>query len=367
MEPALSDQLPNFASRRVTRPPNDPKKYPPRHGNQKGVSSPRKYIGWALKATAVLAGAALAVAGITAWNLYNTLNDDNIILIEPVEIDPDGPINILVIGSDTRQDQGDDFGDVSSELADVIMLLHISQDRQDAVVVSFPRDLLVDIPQCPDPSGGSFEAKKRKQINSSISYGGVACTHLTVQEFTGLEIPYVAMIDFKGVIEMTTAVGGVEVEIPKRIADPYSNLYIDAGVHNLQGAQALAFLRTRYGVGDGSDLVRISNQQLFLAALFNKVKDEGTLNNPIQLYTLASAAARNMKLSESMSNLGTMVNLASALREVDTSRLVFTQVPTRVLGGAEAGRLEPLSEESKALFDLIRNDLPVVIDQEANG
>jgi hypothetical protein len=101
--------------------------------------------------------------------------------------------------------------------------------------------------------------------------------------------------------------------------------------------------------------------------LFNKVKQDGTLNNPIQLYTLASAAARNMKLSESMSSIASMVTLAGALREVDTERLVFTQVPTRVLGGAEEGRLEPLYEEAKALFDMIRNDIPVVIDQEANG
>jgi LCP family protein required for cell wall assembly len=247
------------------------------------------------------------------------------------------------------------------------MLLHISQDRQNAVVVSFPRDLLVDVPECPNPDGGSFPAKTRKQINSSIAYGGIACTHLTVQEFTGIEIPYVAMIDFRGVIEMSTAVGGVEVVIEKRISDPYSNLYIDAGTHSLQGAQALAFLRTRYGIGDGSDLGRISNQQLFLTSLFNKVKQDGTLNNPVQLYTLASAAARNMKLSESMSSIGSMVNLAGALRELETERLVFTQVPTRILGGAEEGRLEPLDKEAKALFDLIRNDLPVVVDQEANG
>jgi LCP family protein required for cell wall assembly len=307
-------------------------------------------------------GSIIAIASISAFDFYNTLNDDNIVLSNVGEIDLDGPLNILVVGSDTRDGQGEEFGQVDSELADVIMLLHVSKDRKDAVVVSFPRDLLVSIPECPNPEGGTFSAKARKQINSSIAYGGVACTHLTVQQFTGLEIPFVAMIDFKGVIEMSNAIGGVEVVIDKPISDPYSNFYIEAGTHNLKGEEALGFLRTRYGIGDGSDLGRISNQQQFLMSLFNKIQQDGTLNNPLRLYGLSSAAARNMKLSESMTEIATMVTLASALRDVDSSKMVFTQVPTRVLSGAEAGRLESLSDEAKALFELIRNDLPVVVE-----
>jgi len=358
----LSDQLPNFASRRVIRPPSDPKRNPPRHGNQQPNSNTRKYVRWGFKGLAIVVGAVLAIAGISAFDLYNQLNKDNIVLVDSGETDLDGPLNILVVGSDTREGQGVEFGDVDSELADVIMLLHISKDRKDAVVVSFPRDLLVTIPECPNPDGGTFPLRNRAQINSSIGNGGVACTHLTVENFTGLDIPFVAMIDFKGVIEMSNAVGGVEVVIDKPISDDWSAFYIEAGTHTLQGAQALAFLRTRHGVGDGSDLARISNQQLFLTSLFAKIKEDGTLNNPIRLYSLSSAAARNMKLSESMTDLTTMVTLAGAMRDVDPSRMVFTQVPTRVLSGAEEGRLESMSEEAKAMFDLIRSDQPVVIE-----
>ena len=358
----MSDQLPNFASRRVIRPPSDPKKSPPRYGNQKPESIQRKYVRWGFKGLAVALGAIVAVAGISAVDLYNTLNRDNIILAEVGDIDLNGPLNILVVGTDTRDGQGEEFGQVDSELADLIILLHVSEDRQHATVVSFPRDLLVSIPECTNPEGGNFPAKNRQQINSSIGYGGVACTHLTVQEFTGLEIPFVAMIDFKGVIEMSNAIGGVDVVIDKPISDPYSNFYIESGTHTLKGADALGFLRTRHGIADGSDLARISNQQLFLRALFDKIKDDGTLNNPIRLYSLSSAAARNMKLSESMTDLGTMVTLAGAMRGVDSSNMVFTQVPTRVLSGSDEGRLESLSDEAKALFESILNDLPVVIE-----
>jgi LCP family protein required for cell wall assembly len=311
-------------------------------------------------------GALLAIAGISAFDLYSTLNRDNIVLATSGEVDLNGPINFMLVGSDTRDGQGDEFGEVTSELADVIMLLHISEDRKDAVVVSFPRDLLVSVPECPNPDGDPFPARERQQINSTISSGGVACTHLAVQKLTELEIPFLAMIDFKGVIEMSNAIGGVEVLIDKPISDDYSQFYIEAGTHTLKGTQALAFLRTRHGIGDGSDLARISNQQMFLMALFEKVKQDGTLNNPIYLYSLASAAARNMKLSESITEISTMVTLAGSLREVDTSRMVFVQVPSRVLSGGEEGRLEPIAEEAMLLFDQIRKDLPVRVAEAVN-
>ncbi len=362
----MSDQLPNFATRRVIRPPSNPKKFSPRHGDNRPTSNKRKYVRWGFKGVAVVMGAILAVAGISAFDLYNTLNRDNIVLATSGEIDLNGPINFMLVGSDTRDGQGEEFGEVTSELADVIMLLHISEDRKDAVVVSFPRDLLVSVPECPNPDGDPFPARERQQINATISSGGVACTHLSVQKLTGLEIPFLAMIDFKGVIEMSNAIGGVEVVIDKPISDDYSQFYIEAGTHTLKGTQALAFLRTRHGIGDGSDLARISNQQMFLMALFEKVKKDGTLNNPIYLYSLASAAARNMKLSESITEISTMVTLAGALRDVDTSRMVFVQVPSRVLSGSQEGRLEPLYEESNILFEQIARDEPVDVKTVTN-
>ena len=368
----LSDQLPNFATRFVVRPPHNPKNTPPRYGNSKKSDRPSKSIGFTLKTLAVGLGAILAITGVTAIDVYNQINQDNIVLVKPIVSDDDdnqpietpegisGPINMLIVGSDTREGQGGEFGDVESELADVIMLLHVSEDRTNASVVSFPRDLMVPIPSCPNPKGGSFSAMSRQMINSSIGYGGVACTHLTVQNLTGLKIPYLAMIDFQGVIEMSNAVGGVEVFIEKKISDPYTGLSLNAGTNTLKGKNALAFLRARKGIGDGSDLNRISNQQLFLRSLFEKVKSDGVLNNPIYLYSLASAAARNMRLSESMSDLGTMFNLASALKDVDPAKLTFLRFPVRgATGVGEAGRLEPIPSEADRLFTQIRNDVPV--------
>jgi LCP family protein required for cell wall assembly len=313
---------------------------------------------------------------MSVFQLSNTLKENNIVLVDaegkafqqPSVEDLNGPINMLLVGSDTRKNQGEGYGNDASELADVIMLLHISADRENAVALSFPRDLLVPIPACPDPEGGSFSAMSRQQINSSISYGGPVCTLLTIQALTGVKIPYLAMIDFRGVIEMSNAIGGVEVCVASPIEDSYSKLELGAGLHTLQGKEALAFLRTRHGVGDGSDLARISNQQVFLTSLLRKVKNEGVLNNPIYLYSLANAAARNMKLSESMTDLGTMVALAGALRNVDLDKITFLQVPSRGgLSGSEAGRVEPIYDQAKLIFDRIAADEPVVIAKPNTG
>ncbi len=372
----MSDQLPNFATRRVVRPPTGPRKETPRHGNQKSPAPWRKYVRWGFKGLAVGMGALLAVTGISVFQLSNTLKENNITLVDaegnafaqPSIADLNGPINMLLVGSDTRKGQGKGFGNEESELADVIILLHISADRKNAVALSFPRDLLVSIPACPNPEGGSFLAMSRQQINSSIAYGGPVCTLLTIQSLTGVKIPYLAMIDFRGVIEMSNAIGGVEVCVANAINDPNSKLQLEAGIHTLQGRQALAFLRTRYGVGDGSDLARISNQQVFLTSLLRKVKNEGVLNNPIYMYSLANAAARNMKLSDSMTDLGTMVALAGALRNVDLDKMTFLQVPSRGgLSGSEAGRVEPIYDQAQLIFDRIANDQPVVIKKANTG
>ena len=372
----MSEQLPNYATRRVVRPPNGPRKEIPRHGNQKSAAPWRKYVRWGFKGLAVGMGAVLAVTGISVFQLSNTLKQNNIQLIDaegnafaqPGVEDLNGPINLLLVGSDTRQGQGKGFGNEESELADVIMLLHISADRKNAVALSFPRDLMVPIPACPNPEGGAFSAMSRQQINSSIAYGGPVCTLLTIQALTGVKIPYLGVIDFRGVIEMSNAIGGVEVCVANPIDDPKAKLKLDAGVHTLQGREALAFLRTRYGIGDGSDLARISNQQVFLTSLLRKVKNEGVLNNPIYMYSLANAAARNMKLSDSMTDLGTMVALAGALRDVDLDKITFLQVPSRGgLSGSEAGRVEPIYDQAQLIFDRIANDQPVLIMKANTG
>jgi len=344
-----------------------------RHGDVRGNGRLRTVLGIFGKALVVVLVSTLTVLGISAYQLTTELSRHQIHVVgldgKAVEVPPlNGPLNLLLVGSDTRQGTGNGvFGTETSNLADVIILLHISADRKNAVGISFPRDLMVPWPACPSTSGGpGYLAQSLGQINATIANGGPGCTLLTVEQLTGLKIPYLAMIDFNGVIELSNAVGGVEVCVAQDINDPYTNTYLKAGMHNLQGLQALQFLRTRHGVGDGSDLSRISNQQVYLTALVRKLKSKDILNNPVALYSMAKAAARNMKLSDTLSDPGVMVGVADALKAIPMKKITFLQLPSLSMTGKYANRVQPDYEKAQILFDLMAADKPMVLGEVKN-
>ncbi|MCH4249731.1 MAG: LCP family protein [Microbacteriaceae bacterium] len=244
-----------------------------------------------------------------------------------------GAVNLLLIGSDSRAGQDkSSYGDASkqSASADVMILIHLNSAHTNAVAMSFPRDLMVSVPSCPknDGSGESYSAMSSVQLNSTLSYGGASCTAKTIESLTGLDIPFVAEIGFDGVVEMTNAVGGVSVCVTSDINDRQSGLQLSAGEHVIQGAQALSFLRDRHGIGDGSDLGRISGQQVYMASLVRKLHSEKTLSDPVKVYKLASAATRNMQFSSNLGDVSTLAQLATAASHISLENVVFLQAPT---------------------------------------
>ncbi|RFA09872.1 hypothetical protein B7R54_12160 [Subtercola boreus] len=312
-----------------------------RHGRLHARRPAGVILRTALAIVAVLAVSSTSVAAIAVAQTLGraqpgiqlqTANGDNApsVAIGAAE----GSVNLLLVGTDTRTDQGAGFEDAANQDAssgagnnDVTILLHISADHKSAAVISFPRDLMGPVPDCPSPTGdGTVSASDFEIFNSTLSRGGISCTVLTVEALTGLTIPYAAEISFSGVSAMSTAVGGVTVCLASPVVDSFTGLDLEAGNQNLVGDEALAFVRTRHGVADGSDLGRISNQQVFLSALMRKVTSAGVLANPVTLYQLANAALANMKLSTSL-NANSMVSIALALKDVDLSKLVFVQYP----------------------------------------
>ncbi len=268
-----------------------------------------------------------------------------------------GGVNLLVVGSDSRKGQDPAFGeeDSTGDLNDVTMLLHISADHSNASVISFPRDMFVPIPNCPDPAGGTFSSMSRQKINTTLTYGGLACTVLTVEKLTGLEIPFAAEVQFSGVMAMSTAVGGVPVCVAEEIQDEYTGTFLTPGMHTLEGVAALQFLRTRHGIGDGSDLTRINNQQVFMSALVRTIKSADTLSDPLKVYSLAKAVTANMTLSASLNDVTTLASIAVALKDIPLDQVVFVQVPT---GGTEGGVL-PLQPDFDELFTAVAADQPL--------
>ncbi|ARC58049.1 Putative transcriptional regulator YwtF [Frondihabitans sp. 762G35] len=281
----------------------------------------------------------------------------------------EGGFNVLIVGTDNDVKQGDSFGKRDATLNDVNILLHVSADHSNATAVSIPRDLVVPIPSCPKEDGsGTTPAMSAQPINSAYEDGGLNCVVQTVKQLTGVDVPFAGLISFNGVIEMTNAIGGVPVCVNEPVTDRYTGLDLPAGSSTLQGADALAFLRSRHGIGDGSDLGRISSQQVYLSSMLRTIKSGGVLASPTKLYKLARAAASNMTLSNSLNDLDTMTKIGLALKDLPLQNVNFVQYPGSTGGtGVYSGKVQPDTATAGRLFDAIRADRPFGLTPGSTG
>jgi LCP family protein required for cell wall assembly len=289
-----------------------------------------------LTALAVVVGLVLVGGTATAFVAYQRLNgkinrQDIAALLDekdrPKKIVEDGsgkePLNILLMGSDKRS--GDAALQVEGERSDTTILLHLAADRESAVAVSIPRDSVVDIPQCTKPDGSVVPARPAEMFNSAFSEAGAACTVKTVEKLTDIRIDNYVVIDFRGFKDMVNALHGVDVCIPHAVNDPQSHLDLQAGKQKVYGQQALAYVRTRHGLGNGSDLSRIDRQQAFLSSMINKVKDKGLLLHPLRLYNFLAAATQS--ITTDFGGLRQMSGLAQDVRGLNTKDIEFVTVP----------------------------------------
>jgi LCP family protein required for cell wall assembly len=326
---------------------------PIRHGRQRQTHPVLRVARFLALAVAVVLVSAVSVAAIAGWQLLSSAPQSVHLAGQanqppPPALGPhDGEVNLLLTASDTRTDQTG-FQDKANLAAssgdgnnDSNILLHISQDHTNATVISFPRDLEIPIPACPSGTG-TRAATSQAMLNTADSRGGLSCVVLTIEKLTGLDIPYAATIKFNGVTAMSDAIGGVTVCLASPVIDKHTNppLNLQAGYQTLVGGMAQSFLRTRYGVGDSGDLSRISNQQVFMSALFRKIQTDGVLQNPVKLYSLASAALHNITPSDRLKNPVTLVSIALALKSVGAANTVFLQYPA-VADPADINRVIP--------------------------
>ncbi|AEW95317.1 MULTISPECIES: LCP family protein [Streptomycetaceae] len=240
------------------------------------------------------------------------------------------PINILVIGSDGRNNAADckiggDCG--PGQNADVEMVVHISADRSNATAMSVPRDTVTQIPSCTDEKTKQKEPGYTGAINSALQYGP-DCQVAAVHQLTGIPIDHFAMIDFSGVVSMSDAVGGVPVCVDNNVYDTDSHLKLRQGSHTLQGMAALEWLRSRHAFGTGSDLGRTETQHMYLAALMRKFKSGGTLTDPAALYRLADAATKALTVDTGLNSVSKLIGFAEDLDKVPTDRITFTTMQT---------------------------------------
>lgn len=344
----------------------------PRHGRLKAPSTLGGALQFVAIAVVVILVSVGSIGGFAVWNTISSIGPGVHIPLAKGQRAPQvgsapGEINLLLTGSDTRtnqagfQDPRDLAGSSGTGNNDVTMVLHVSADHQHAAVISIPRDLLVSIPQCTRANGSVIGGASMAMFNTTLSRAGLGCTVATAEQLTGLNIQYAAEISFDGVIQMSDAVGGVTVCLATNIRDPYVGLNLNKGEQTISGAKALAFLRSRHGVGDGSDLGRISDQQLFLSSLMRKITSQDVLSNPLTMYNLANAAVKNMTLSDTLTAPTTMVAIALALKHISLSNIVFVQWPS-ASNPAYPGRVVPAEPASDILHDALHADKTIALD-----
>jgi LCP family protein required for cell wall assembly len=239
------------------------------------------------------------------------------------------PVNLLLIGSDTRDTAADckDGGackDAVGARADVEMLVHLSADRSNITVMSIPRDLYTQLPACTDPDTKASTPGGFGQINSTLQYGP-SCTDMAVHKLTGIPVDEFAMVDFSGVVAMSNALGGVNLCFTHNFYDINSGLKLTQGSHVLEGQAALEFLRTRDSFGDGSDNKgRTTATHVFFTDMINKLKNAGTLTDLPAMYKIANAATKALTVSKELNTPVKLLDLARNLNAVPTDRITFT-------------------------------------------
>ena len=286
----------------------------------------KKLVVWGCSALAAVI--VLAVVGLgLAWHHLN-----GNIRTEDAQLKPssmNGKQDILFIGSDSRDGANQTLGGgkAAGARSDTTMVFDAPADRSQGTEVSIPRDSMVQIPGCSGTDGRPVAATFG-MFNSAFTEGGAPCTVKTVESLTGLSLTHYIAIDFEGVVGVVDALGGVKVRVTEPINDPDSHLKIPAGTTTLNGDEALAFVRLRHSVGDGSDLERIQRQQYFLDQLEQQVRSAGLLTDPIKLYKVLDSATQSITTDPGLGTVSDLYNLAQTLNQIPNGKMTYDTVPS---------------------------------------
>ena len=287
-------------------------------------------------------------------------------------------VNILVVGTDSRNGASGNIGagdedEVPGLRNDSTMVIHVSADRSRVQVVSIPRDTLVDIPSCKHRDGSTSDPMSNEMFNNAMFYGadggntdediapGIACVKATVEKISGMPIDAFMVVNFAGFINMIDALGGIWFNIPERIEDESASLFIDAGCWKLDGTQSLAYMRSRKGQGDGSDISRIGRQQQLISAMLREIQSKDYVTDSGALLTFLQAAIASVNVS---SNLGDaradLTLLLNVLSKTERENIQFVTMPVEEPSWDPNRRIasEPMARN---VWNALKNDqgLPV--------
>ena len=336
-----------------------------RGGKRRGRVKRRHTVGKVVLASLVAVGMATGLGVVYLYRHFddslNTVNLESQLNNRPdkkkVDTGPNEPLNILVMGSDTRYGEGNNIDNLTGggERSDTTIMFHLSADRETAYGISIPRDTLVDRPDCYDKNGDVIPGATDAMWNEAFSVGGPACTMQQFEQLTGIRLDHYVMLDFAGFQDMVDAIDGVEVCIPEDIEDPAHGISIPAGTRELEGKEALNYVRARYTLGDGSDIGRIKRQQAFIAALASKVLSRGTLARVDRLVGFLDAAISSLQTD--IESPLKIARIGVEFKNIGLDQIKFVTVPFQY-STAQPGRVEFLPE-AEQLWQRVIDDEPL--------
>lgn len=350
------------ADRRADRAPES------RAGRRRARPPRRHTVAKVLLSTLVVLG---LVTGLgTVW-LYRDLSGnltvvdlDDQLSDRPEKVGddlPQEPLNVLVMGSDDRDGEGNNIDGLtgSGQRSDTTILFHLSADREHAYGVSIPRDSLVTRPDCTDDDGDVIPGAEDAMWNEAFALGGPACTIQQFEQVTGVRVDHWIVVDFRGFQDMVDAIDGVPVCIPEDINDPAHGINIPAGTRELEGKQALNYVRARYTLGDGSDIGRVKRQQAFIAAMANKVVSGGVLARPDRLIGFLRAATRSLTVDPGIGNPIRISRVAAGFQGIGLDNIRFITVPWEYDQREEFRGRVVWKPEAERVWQRVANDQPL--------
>ncbi len=253
----------------------------------------------------------------------------------PVAVHQGTDENILIVGNDDRNDMTDaevkalhtgrDGGSINT---DTMMIAHIPADGSAATLISLPRDSYVDIPgfrsnklnaAYPD---GYFTNAPADASDAVRRAAGASQLIKTIRLLTGLQIDHFIQVDLIGFYRISMAIGPITVNLCSRVDDPNSGLHLPAGINNIVGRTALAFVRQRETLA-GGDLARVQRQRYFLTAAFRKIASARTLISPSRLHNLIVAVDKSVYVDAGFS----IQSIAEQLANLSANNIVGRTIP----------------------------------------
>ena len=321
------------------------------------------------KGPAILLAGALVTAGtvgVYGWNLNSKLDNIQRVKDDVIQKGERPPkkqteaVNILLMGADNPNQLEDKptVGELLSDgtwdpgayRSDTVMVLHVPADRKAAYVVSVPRDSYVTI------YDGEGNPHGKNKVNEAFSEYGPFGTWRTIENLSGLRMDHMAIIDFEGFRDLTSAVGGVDVYVPEEVYDYKQDVTWKKGWNHLEGNLALKYVRTRHGLSNG-DFDRVARQQNFLRSLMSEVLADDTIGNPLKFTDTLEAITRNLTVDESWKT-GSIRSLAFSMRGLDSKKVRFLTLPLDHYENVPAaGSVNVIDQkQSKQLWKAVSDD-----------